>query len=120
MFYSAMTGLYKSSDGTFVNNTVVDSGGGIEDNDKSHRFVCNVFINSGIVDINGSSDFNAYYNSEPVRSLGEHDLVFETAEDARHRAYDFMIRRHTVPTDVSLPNALATEASPHYQNCPSP
>jgi len=117
MFFSALTGLYKSVDGMFVNNTIADSGAGADSADESHQFQCNVFINSGPVDINGSADFNSYYNSEPIQRLGAHDLQFSRASAARHKDLKFIIMRHTTPAEVTLENAIATEDSPHSGIC---
>ena len=114
---TALTGLRKSQNNEFYYNTIINSGRSVGGGDSSQEFLCNVFIDAGTHRTNAIADFNVYYNSQQIANPGLHDLMFASAEDAQNSAYTFTIRRHSQPAEITIPDALMTNQSPHFELC---
>lgn len=87
------------------------------------RFECNVLANAedtllSYPEYSFWADYNAFYDSEPVPYRGLHDLE-GSVEASGLEARCFARRRYTGPEMVCIPNARATEASPHAGACHS-
>jgi hypothetical protein len=114
---SAITGLWKSTNNEFYYNTIINSNQSIGSTSGRHEFMCNVFIDAGETKNDQPGDFNAYYNSEPAARMGRNDLQYNSSRNARNKALEITIKRLTEATAITIPNAMATEESPHFALC---
>ncbi|MEO9476202.1 MAG: Ig-like domain-containing protein [Cyclobacteriaceae bacterium] len=90
----------------------------MESRATSTRIVGNVIIDGGgtLSDApSGSvSDYNAFYNTTGHSYEGSNSISYSSASDAEQTDYDFSIGMFTGPVTLTIPNAVPTTSSPHY------
>ncbi|WP_221409478.1 Ig-like domain-containing protein [Marinoscillum furvescens] len=80
-----------------VGNVIIDGGGTLSDSP------------SGTV-----SDYNAFYNSSGHSFEGTNSISYSTAADADQTDYSFTMGMFTGTVSLTIPNAVPTTSSPHY------
>jgi hypothetical protein len=81
---------------------------------------CNTFINVGPRSGAGSgtqADYNFYYNTTQYANPGTNDIVQSTASNSNNASLTITRKRITGPEEFTIPFALTTTSSPHYNQC---
>ncbi|MEQ9306782.1 MAG: hypothetical protein RJQ14_22900, partial [Marinoscillum sp.] len=90
----------------------------VESRAKESSFKGNVVIDGHDVSNDNPSgavsDYNAFYNSDPLNYEGTNSISNTSASAAQQTSYTFSMGIHTGLQDYTIPNAVPTTSSPHY------